>query len=149
MQAPEDMTLLALLYTAADAYSDELMGRVGSFGYDDIRPGHGCVFSNIEPDGSRLTDLAERAMITKQAVGEAVSDLERLGYVVREPDPADRRAKIIRLTERGAAAQATGRQVIDSIEREWAERFGEDAVAAMREVLTGVVAARTLPAPSA
>ena len=61
-----------------------------------MRPGHGCVFGTIEPDGSRLTDLAERARMTKQTVGEVTTDLERLGYVERVPDPRDGRAKIIR-----------------------------------------------------
>jgi DNA-binding MarR family transcriptional regulator len=152
MQPPDEireMSLLALLFAAGETFREELIGRVGSFGYDDIRAGHGCVFGNIDPQGSRLTELAERAMITKQAVGEAVTDLERLGYVRREPDPEDRRAKIIRLTEKGEAAQQLGRDVIDSIERGWGERFGAEAVAAMREVLTGVVAGRTAQAPTA
>ena len=152
MQVPDEireMSLLALLFSGGETFREQLMERIGSFGYDDIRAGHGCVFGNIDAEGSRLTELAERAMITKQAVGEAVTDLERLGYVRREPDPEDRRAKIIRLTEKGAAAQQVGRDVIDSIEREWAERFGEEAVASMRELLTGVVAGRTARAPTA
>ena len=60
------------------------------------------MFGNIDPEGSRLTELAERARMTKQSVGEVATDLEQRGYVERVPDPADGRAKIIRLTERGA-----------------------------------------------
>ena len=66
------------------------------------------MFGNIEPDGSRLTDLAERAHMTKQSVGEVTTELERRGYLERVPDPGDGRAKIIRLTERGRDAQALG-----------------------------------------
>jgi DNA-binding MarR family transcriptional regulator len=58
-------------------------GRVDAAGYTDLRPGHGCVFGTIDPEGSRLTDLAERAGMTKQTVGEVTSDLENLGYVAR------------------------------------------------------------------
>jgi hypothetical protein len=54
-------------------------GRVDAAGYTDLRPGHGCVFGTIDPEGSRLTDLAERAGMTKQTVGEVTSDLENPG----------------------------------------------------------------------
>ena len=96
---------VALLYTAADGLVAELTARLAEAGYGDIRQTHGCVFGNIAPDGMRLTELAELAGMTKQGVGEAVSDLERLGYAERVADPSDGRAKIIRLTERGRAAQ--------------------------------------------
>ena len=101
--------LIGLLSVALDDFSQELDARVETASFEDIRPGHGCVFGNIDPDGSRLTDLAERARMTKQSVGEVASDLEKRGYVERAPDPDDGRAKIIRLTERGHLAQAFGR----------------------------------------
>ena len=100
------------------------------------------MFGNIDPDGSRLTDLAERARMTKQSVGEVASDLEQRGYVERVPDPSDGRAKIIRLTERGHEAQAIGRGLIDDIERDWAERFGDERVAALRDALEAITAER-------
>ena len=98
------------------------------------------MFGNIEADGSRLTDLAERAHMTKQSVGEVVSELELRDYLERVPDPSDGRAKIIRLTERGREAQALGREIIDEIEQEWAERFGAERVAALRDALEAVTA---------
>src|SRR6187200_2763434 len=104
--------LIRLLDVALGDFSDELAKRVEAAGLTDIRPGHGCVFGTIEPEGSRLTDLAFRANMTKQSVGEAASDLEARGYVERVPDPEDGRAKIIRLTERGREAQAIGRRLI-------------------------------------
>jgi DNA-binding MarR family transcriptional regulator len=101
------------------------------------------VFGGIDAEnGSRLTDLAERAMMTKQTVGEVVSDLEQLGYVERVPDPDDGRAKIIRLTPRGREAYATGRRLIDELEHDWAERFGEERMTALRELLEAVHAGR-------
>jgi DNA-binding MarR family transcriptional regulator len=130
--------LIRLLDVAFDAFSEELYQRVAETPYGDVRPGHGCVFGNIDPDGTRLTDLAERAGMTKQSVGEVTSDLERRGYLERVPDPSDGRAKIIRLTERGRAAQAVGRELIDDLEREWAERYGADRLAALREALEAI-----------
>jgi|SRR5437764_2061854 len=134
--------LIALLDGALHEFQAELHERVHAAGYSDIRPGHGCVFGTIEEDGSRLTDLAGRANMTKQSVGEAASDLELRGYVERVPDPEDGRAKIIRLTDKGREAQAVGRRLIAELEADWAERYGEERVAALRDALEAVTAER-------
>jgi DNA-binding MarR family transcriptional regulator len=134
--------MIGLLDGAFDAFAGELERRVAETTFSDIRITHGCVFGNIEPDGSRLTELAERARMTKQSVGEVASDLEQRGYLERVPDPSDGRAKIIRLTERGRAAQALGREIIDDIERDWAERFGAERMAALRDALEAITAER-------
>ena len=133
---PHERHLIALLNWAADLMVREMNHRLGQAGLDDIREAHGCVFGNIGPEGARLTDLAQRAGLTKQAVGEVVSELERLGYVERSPDPEDGRAKIIRLTEKGAVAQQAGYGILDEIEAEWAERIGEEGVEQIRDRLT-------------
>lgn len=140
--------LIRLLGVAFDDFSAEVAKRVEAAGIRDIRPGHGCVFGNIEPEGSRLTDLAERAGMTKQSVGEVASDLERRGYVERVPDPSDGRAKIIRLTPRGREVQALGRRLIADVERDWAERYGEERVAALREALEAITAERLGAVPA-
>jgi DNA-binding MarR family transcriptional regulator len=112
----------------------KLFERLREQGFEHVREGHGCVFGFIDiENGSRLTDLAERAGLTKQAVGEAATELERLGYAERVPDPTDKRAKIIKLTPRGLEACLTGRRLFSEIEREWGEQVGEDLVAALRE----------------
>ena len=134
---------IALLDHAHDEFVQELVRRVATTEYSDIRVTHGCVFGNIDPErGWRLTELAERAHMTKQSVGEVATDLEQRGYVERVPDPIDGRAKIIRLTERGHEALVTGRGLIDDIERDWAERFGEERIAALRDALEAVTADR-------
>ena len=133
---------IRLLDTALDQFVDDLAARVADTEFSDIRVAHGCVFGNIDPEGSRLTDLAERAGMTKQSVGEVTTDLEQRGYVERAPDPADGRAKIIRLTERGHEAQTLGFELIAEIEREWGERIGEERVAALRDALEAITAER-------
>jgi DNA-binding MarR family transcriptional regulator len=137
--SPRREDLLELLFKAADGLVADLTERMQAAGYGDVRGAHGCVFGNITPEGMRLTELAEHAGMTKQAVGEAVSDLEALGYAERLPDPADGRAKIIRLTEHGSDAQRAGFGLIAEIEREWADRFGADRVDAMRALLLDLV----------
>jgi DNA-binding MarR family transcriptional regulator len=140
--------LIRLLDAAFTEFDAELSRRIATTAYADIRPAHGCVFGHVDPDGSRLTDLAERAHMTKQSVGEVATDLEQRGYVERVPDPSDGRAKIIRLTARGQEAQALGWNLIDEIEREWAERFGAERIAALRETLEAVTAERLGAIPS-
>jgi DNA-binding MarR family transcriptional regulator len=139
---PSGYAMIRLLGAGFDSFRDELTRRLGDTPYNDIRVSHGCVFGNIDPDGTRLTDLAERAHMTKQSVGEVATELGRLGYLERVPDPHDGRAKIIRLTERGHEAQAVGRRLIEEVERDWAERIGSDRAAVLREALEAIWAER-------
>jgi DNA-binding MarR family transcriptional regulator len=129
------LPLPPLLEDAKSSGFEELHRRLAERGYADIRHAHGCVFRYVERDGVRLTDLAELAGYSKQAVGEFVADLEALGYAERVPDPVDRRAKIIRLTPRGMEAKEAALEIFGAIEREWAEQIGEKRVAALRDAL--------------
>jgi DNA-binding MarR family transcriptional regulator len=142
------LPLIRLLDVTFDEFSEELQRRIEAAGYTDLRPGHGCVFGTIDPEGSRLTDLAERAHMTKQTVGEAANDLEQRGYVERVPDPSDGRAKIIRLTARGREAHAIGSAMIDELERDWAQRFGEERIAALRDALEAITTERLGAVPA-
>jgi hypothetical protein len=63
------------------------------------------VFAQIDPAGSRLSELARRANMSPQAMGELVDELESLCYLIRRPDPRDRRAKLIVLTRKGQASK--------------------------------------------
>jgi DNA-binding MarR family transcriptional regulator len=128
VENPVRHPLIRLLDNGFDAFAEELARRVTHTEYNDIRITHGCVFGNIEPDGSRLTELAERAKMTKQSVGEVATELEQRGYLERVPDPRDGRAM--------------GREIIDEIEREWAERYGAARIAALRDALEAINAER-------
>ena len=145
---PRPPLMIRLLSVAFDDFCEQLERRLADTPYDDIRITHGCVFGNIDAEGTRLTELAERARMTKQSVGEVTSDLEQRGYVERVPDPSDGRAKIIRLTERGRAAQALGVGLIDELEQEWGERFGAERVAALREALEAITGERVGAVPA-
>ena len=132
--------LTGLFEIAIDAMLAEFRVDLGEAGYADLRPTHGCVFRFVQGEGLRLTDIAERAKLTKQSVGEIVDDLVQRGYAKRIPDPDDRRAKLICLTERGEAAQAHGRKLFAKVEKRWAERYGADRIAGFRELLEEIVA---------
>jgi DNA-binding MarR family transcriptional regulator len=133
--------LPGLLDISSEALFAEFRAELEQTEYRDIRPTHGCVFRFVQGPGLRLTEIAERANMTKQSVGEIVDDLVELGYAKRIPDRDDRRAKLICLTERGEEAQAFGRTLFARIEERWAERFGKERIAALRELLEEIVAA--------
>jgi DNA-binding MarR family transcriptional regulator len=105
------------------------------------KPKHSAVFAQISLDGSRLTELARKANMTPQAMGEVVEELVELGYVVRRPDPSDRRAKLIVPTKRGRQAVEAGRQTIDGIEERLTELLGEPGHRALRRLLTKLLEA--------
>lgn len=128
--------LLRVPYQAALAY---VYARL-AVDFPGLRPAHLTVIQVIEhpPVGSRLTDLAEQAQITVQSMGELVDGLERAGYVERRPDPTDRRAKRICLTERGWAAHERGGELVREFQAARAERIGvaklEQLLALLREL---------------
>jgi DNA-binding MarR family transcriptional regulator len=133
--------LPGLLDIASEAFFAEFRSELEQTEFGDIRPTHGCVFRFVQDEGLRLTDLAERAKLTKQSVGEIVDDLVERGYAQRIPDPDDKRAKLICLTERGEAAQARGRELFAKVEKRWAERYGAERIGPLRELLEEIVAA--------
>ncbi|HEX8753775.1 MAG TPA: MarR family transcriptional regulator [Solirubrobacterales bacterium] len=130
--------LSGLLDVALEAMLGEFRTDLGDSAFQDIRPTHGCVFRFVRDDGMRLTKLAELAHITKQSAGEIVDDLASRGYVERVPDPADRRAKLICLTDRGREAQTFGFTLFAEVEKRWMERYGRERVEALRETLEDI-----------
>ena len=80
---------------------EELIERLEADGHDGVHPSHHALYENIDPEGTRLTELAARAGMTHQSMGELVASLERGGWVERRPDPTDGRARLVCLTPSG------------------------------------------------
>ena len=126
------------LRRAYEAFTAAVFERLAAQGFDDLRPAHAQVFQHLEEDGIRLTHLARAASVTPQSMASLVDDLERLGYVHRTRDPGDRRAALIRPTDRGRAEVRAAREVIAKLEREWATKVGDKRFAALLEDLTAL-----------
>ena len=120
---PRIVTGLTLMRHSAQLMVDELVARLHAAGYTDITASHQAVFENIDRDGTRLTTLAQRSRMTHQAMGELVQTLERAGYLERRPDPADGRARLIRLTGRGQVLVRQALHDIREIEAAWRAQF--------------------------
>ena len=102
----------------------------------DIRPAHGTVMQHLALDqGTRITDIATRAQLTKQTVGYLVDDLEALGYVERVPDPDDARARLVRYTARGREARKNAGEAIKKVEANWEAALGKRKMAQLRKLL--------------
>jgi DNA-binding MarR family transcriptional regulator len=128
--------------------NEQLFERVAAAGFSDVRIAHTAVFQHLRDAGSRITELAERAQLTKPTVVYLVNDLEAMGYVERIPDPGDGRAKLVRLTERGLAAREAGRAAIVEIETEWGAALGEERLAELRGLLLELRAFLWPPEPA-
>ncbi|WP_107655323.1 MarR family winged helix-turn-helix transcriptional regulator [Nocardia suismassiliense] len=129
----------SLLSAAARTLAAELDAGIAAAGFTDVRAAHAPVFQLIEPDGTRQTTLAERAGMTKQAMGELIRHLEQHGYVEVEVDPADRRARLVRLTTRGWAVVDAGIAVVERFDRHLDEIVGADEVTRLRGTLLRII----------
>ncbi len=129
----------ALLGLAYMSLGHRIVEGVNIAGFPQ-RPAHSAVMAHIDIDGgTRLSTIAARANITPQAVGELVDDLERLGYVVRQPDPDDRRAKRIVLTDRGRESVAAALETIAALEAELEDLLGSDKLAELHDSLSQIL----------
>jgi DNA-binding MarR family transcriptional regulator len=118
------------LHIRSRAYAD-----VQRAGFDDVAPAHLYVFQTPGPDGARPTELAARTLMTKQAMHHLLAGLEERGYIERVHAEADRRGRVLRLTERGRALTAVMQESARRIELEWAEEFGRKAIEGLRGTL--------------
>ena len=125
-----------LLFIPYRALENRVFTVLSASGFDDITTAQARIFQRIGPSGTRLTDLAQSAQVAKQTAGFLVDQLERAGYVERTADPADRRARLIRITPRGALTIPISAAVIADIEAEWTAHVGQEHMDHLRQTLT-------------
>src|SRR6185436_9771509 len=130
---PENLAIL--LREPFRVGTERLHRRFAERGHPDIRAPHGNVMQFLDDEGTRVSVLAERAQMTKQSMAELVVHLERHGYVERVPDPADRRAKLVRATPRGREVYAIARALVDEITARVEARLGARRLAELRTLL--------------
>lgn len=139
---PDQSTRLigALLRVPYFTVIDSIYNGLLEAGFDDLRKAHLAVWRHIdEAAGSRLTDLADEAQMTKQSMGYLVDYLEESGYLERVPDPDDGRAIRVRLTQRGHDVMAVARQVVTRLQDEWGALVGKRQMQQMMATLRHLV----------
>lgn len=137
----ERRTLGLLLRRPYEQLQARVYGGLAARGFPDIRPAHSAVFRHIAAGGSRLTDLAARAGMTKQSMAYLVESLERDGFLTTGPDPSDGRARLVRLTARGRRVWDALIALSEEAEAALAARIGPERHAQFRALLEEVNAA--------
>jgi len=125
----------ALLRFPWEAVQRHMLERLHERGFDDLDAAHLNVFQYPGPQGARPSELAWRLGVSKQALNYLLGELERTGYVERQPHPDDQRSKRIALTDRGMAAVVVIRDAVGEVEAVWAEQLGADRFAQLRALL--------------
>lgn len=125
----------ALLRRPAVLVRHEVMSDLHAAGFDDVLPAHLGVFQHPGPDGQRPGVLAMRTRASKQAMNHLLHQLEAGGYIVREAHPDDRRTRVVRLTERGWAAQEVIEQTMTRLEMSWYRALGADVYGGLSHAL--------------
>jgi DNA-binding MarR family transcriptional regulator len=131
--APENLAIL--LREPLRVLNEGVIARLAAEGHAEIRLPHGNVFQYLDDDGTTVSTLAERAHTTKQAMAQLVAHLEAHGYVERVPDPADRRAKLVRATARGRDVYAIVRGFVADTDARLDRALGAAKVQRLRTLL--------------
>src|SRR4051794_8541645 len=119
-------TAVAVLQVATQLV-DEIQAGVVARGFDDVSPTHGFAFVRISSGPATTSDVAEHLGVTKQAASQLVEHLVRRGYVRREHDPRDARARLLVLTDRGERCTEAATAAAGDAVRSWRGRLEPDA----------------------
>ncbi len=130
---------MTALLRLASQLVEGIQRGVAEQGFDDVRPVHGFAFAFLSVAPATTVQLAEHLGITKQATSELVQHLVDRGYLTRAPDPADRRARLLVLTERGHGCTRAARDAAERAVESWERRLLPDQAFALREGLAGAV----------
>lgn len=135
-----------LLYIPYRWLENRVINALTEAGFTDITNAQMKIVQRIGPNGTRLTELAAQAQVTKQTAGFLVNQLEKAGWVERVADPADKRARLVRITPRGEKAIPVATAAVAEVEAEWTAYLGEQRMADLRDILTDL---RTITDPYA
>lgn len=136
---PRPSNTAVLLRDAFTALNQLALARLAATGHEVVRSAHGAVFQHLDDTGTTVSTLAERAGMTKQAMAELVGYLEGHGYLTREPDPRDRRAKLVVPTARGREVVAIAQSTVPALERSLDELLGTERHRQLRADLRAII----------
>ncbi|SDK10774.1 DNA-binding transcriptional regulator, MarR family [Lentzea albidocapillata subsp. violacea] len=128
------MNIGLLLFIPNRYVENRMLAAVVNAGFE-VTQAQARVLMRVGPEGTRLTELAEAAQVTKQTAGFLVDQLEQAGYLERVPDPTDGRARLVRVTEKAKFAVPVANEEMARMEAEWEQHIGKRRMAQLREAL--------------
>jgi DNA-binding MarR family transcriptional regulator len=134
----DDANAALLMFIAHRAAEARVFDAVRTAGFEDLTLAQNRIAQRLNREGIRVTDIAEQAGVTKQTAGGLIDELEANGYVTRRPDPADARARLVVLTDRGERLCGTAAAEITKVENEWREHLGAKAYDELRAALVSL-----------
>jgi DNA-binding MarR family transcriptional regulator len=150
LEAEKAQSTVQLLFKAARLLNERAIDEARRRMNKPIRVAHTTLLPHVDLEGTRLTDLASRLGVTKQAAGQLVDELVEMNVLERVPDPADARAKLVRFSARGRAGILEGLAVLREMEKGIEDLVGEKNMRVLHASLTAIVAAeveRVEPSP--
>lgn len=132
---PTHLSLGLLLRLVHQHWAQDVDAALETAGFGDIRPPHANVFTFVRPEGIQVSELTRLAHVRKQTMTQAVEELERLGYVERRPDPNDRRARLVFLTERGKGVRPVAMAAGRLVDQRWSDMAGPEEIEALKQAL--------------
>lgn len=139
LEAEKASSTVQLLFRAARLLNERAIAEVRRETKTPVRVAHTTLFPHIDLEGTRLTTLASRLGVSKQAAGQLVDELAALGLLERVPDPSDARAKLVRFSRRGRAALLSGLATLKGMEAELATLVGAAELRKVRDALAAIV----------
>jgi len=140
MPGTHPASLGLLLRLVHQRWTQAVEAALEDAGFGDVRPSHANVFTFVRPEGVQVSELTRLAHVRKQTMAQAVEELERGGYVERRPDPADRRARLVFLTNKGRSVQPVAVAAGQRVDEKWADVTSpaqiEDLRHALQKLLT-------------
>jgi DNA-binding MarR family transcriptional regulator len=125
-----------LMFIAYRALENQAFAALAAAGHTDITRAQGTLMQRVGEAGSRLTELAESAQVTKQTAGYLVDQLERAGYLERAPDPTDARARLIRLTDKAKQIRPIADRAVADEQARWTAHLGKRRMDQLHDILT-------------
>jgi DNA-binding MarR family transcriptional regulator len=134
-------TVPALVQMLAATAGPRLRAAFAAAGLDGIRPAQSAALVPLAAGPLHASDVADRLRVSRQAVAQAMTALERHGYVARVPDPVDARARLIELTPRGRRALRVMRSSAVDVESQWQQTLGPQRLQELRAILLTLLTA--------
>ena len=131
----DDQNTGLLLFYPYRAMEAQVLARVREAGYE-VTAAQGRIFARIGPAGTRLSELAAQAQVTKATAGFIVDQLERSGLVTRVADPDDGRARLVTITDKGQEAVRIAADEVAAVEDEWTAHLGARKMQHLRRSLS-------------